>query len=80
MSRGGLERRRGLLHSPGHRPRVVDALIGAEPNAEVRHEAERRLVADDAAERRRDADGAALVAAERDVHFAGGHGCGRARG
>ena len=37
-------------------------------------------MADDAAERRRDADGAALVAAEGDVHLAGGHGRAGARG
>jgi hypothetical protein len=37
-------------------------------------------VADDAAKRRRDADGAALVAAKGDVDLASGHGCGGARG
>ena len=34
----------------------------------------------DTAERRRDADGAALVAAEGDIHLAGSHGRGGARG
>src|SRR5207245_10033372 len=63
-----------VLHGAGHRPRVIDALVGAESDSEVRHEAERRLQADDSAERRRDADGATLVAAEGDVHLAGGHG------
>ena len=71
--RGGLERRRRVFHGAGHRTRVVDALVRAESDAEVRHEPERRLVADDPAERRRDADGAALVAAERDVDLARGH-------
>src|SRR4030095_14595338 len=45
----------------------------------MRHEPERGLVADDTAERRRDADGAALVATERDVHLASGHGGAGAR-
>src|SRR5712691_190542 len=45
----------------------------------MRHEPERGLVADDAAERRWDADGAALVAAEGDVHLAGSHDVGAAR-
>jgi hypothetical protein len=66
---GGLERRRRILYGPRHGARVVDALIGAEAVAEVRHDAERGLVAHDAAERRGDAKGAALVAAEGDVHL-----------
>src|SRR5262249_56175808 len=64
---------RGVLGGGRHGPGVVEGLVGAEPDPEVRHEPERRLVADDPAERCGDADGAALVAAERDVHLAGGH-------
>ena len=74
VPRGGLERRRRVRHGPGHGARVVDALVRAEPDPEVRHEPEGGLVADDPTERGRDADGAALVAAEGDVHLARGHG------
>ena len=80
IPRRGLKRRRYILHGPSHRPRVVDALIGAEPDPEVRYKPECGLVADDTGERRRDADGAALVAAERDIHLAGSHGRARTRG
>src|SRR4029453_18681588 len=76
---GSLERPRRVVHGPGHRARVVDARVRAEPDPEVRHEPERGLVSDDPAERRRDADGAALVAAEGEVHLAGGHGRSGAR-
>ena len=79
VPRGGLERRRRVLHGAGHRTRVVDGLVRAEPDPEVRHEPERGLVADDPAERGGNADGAALVAAEGDVDLARGHGRARTR-
>jgi hypothetical protein len=51
---------------------VVDARLGGEPHAEVRDESERGLQADHPAVGGRDADRAALVAAEGDVDLAGG--------
>src|SRR5262249_59377078 len=64
----------------GARPRPGRAVgrVRAEPDSEVRNEPERGLVADDSAERRGDADGATLVAAEGDVDLAGGDGRARA--
>ena len=70
---GRLERGRRVLDRARHRPGVVDALVGAEPDPEMGHQAERRLEPERAAERGRNTDRAALVAAERDVHLAGGH-------
>ena len=55
-------------------------MLWSEPNRyQMRHEPERGLMADDAAKRRRDADGATLVTAEGDVHLAGRHGRSAAR-
>src|SRR4029077_16856052 len=79
VPRSGLKRRRSVLHGASHRTRVVDGLVRAEPDSEVRHEPERGLVANDPTERRGDANGAALVAAERDIHLTRGHGRAGAR-
>ena len=76
----GLERRGRVLDRARHRTGVVDALVGAETNAKVRHQPEGRLESERAAERRRDTDRATLIATERDVHLAGGHRGARARG
>jgi len=65
-------------HGRGHRPGVVERQLDRH-DARVGHEAVRGLHAVDAAIRRRNADRAALIAADRHVHFAGGHERGRAR-
>src|SRR5262245_15908542 len=69
-----LERGRRVLHGAGHRTGVVDGLVRAEPDSEMRHEPERGLVTDDPAVGRGNTDGATLVAAERDIDLVGGHG------
>ena len=70
VARRRLQRRRRVLDGPRHRTGVVDALVGAKPDPEMRHQPERRLDGRRAAERRRDTDRAALVAAKGDVHLA----------
>ena len=68
-------------HRARHRPDVIHAGLGGEADREVRHQPERRLQPDHAAIGRGQPDGAALVAAERDVHLARGQrGPGARRG
>ena len=63
---------RDVRHCARHRPDVVHAGLGGEADREVRHQPERRLQPDHAAIGRGQPDGAALVAAERDIHLARG--------
>src|SRR4029453_4867022 len=57
---GGLERGRRVLHGTGHRTGVVDGLVRAEPDSEMRHDPERALVTDDPAVAPGNADGPTL--------------------
>ena len=84
LARHRFEEERVVRDGPGHRSGVVDR--GFDPHDPgIGDEAEGRLDADDAGHRRRDADRARLVAAERHVDLAGGDqrrapGGGAARG
>ena len=73
------ERRRHILHGAGYGPHVVDGRLQSE-HAGVGHEAVRGHQAHDPAPGGGDADRAALIAAEGDVHFSAGDGRGGAGG
>ena len=66
----GVEHHRGVLGGAGQRP-VHLAGVPGERHRMVRHESRRRTDADDAAERRRNADRAAEIGALRDRQHAG---------